>query len=192
MLFSYLFWAGIIIKRKESNSGDVRLSKEKQKTGEEVKVTSNHTIEELNRMLDEIGGKAGEQEAKKLDIERSKRMMNRLNSFSEECEQCAQYLTEIENKTEQLANQTGPFPEEELKAYKQSFAAIHSHLEKEHKLVAKGFYQSIYLFIGVGAGVPFGLLIFDNIGLGIAIGLSLGVAVGAGLDADAKKKGLTL
>ena len=46
--------------------------------------------------------------------------------------------------------------------------------------------------IGVSLGVVFGLVLFDNIGLGMPIGIGMGVAIGAGLDADAKKKGLTI
>ncbi|MRI67530.1 glycine zipper family protein [Gracilibacillus thailandensis] len=46
--------------------------------------------------------------------------------------------------------------------------------------------------IGTSLGVVFGLLIFDNIGLGLPLGIAMGVAIGAGLDADAKKKGMVL
>jgi hypothetical protein len=61
-----------------------------------------------------------------------------------------------------------------FKQQRQLITYIISHLQKEHKLIAEGYYLAIFMSIGLSMGVAFGLTIFDNIGLGIPIGIVSG------------------
>ncbi|WP_232827479.1 hypothetical protein [Winogradskyella aurantiaca] len=72
-------------------------------------------------------------------------------------------------------------------------------LEKELKLVPKGYYQSLWMVLGMSAfglpmGVAFGAAMgnMGMLGLGLPIGMSVGLAVGAGLDNKAAREGRQL
>lgn len=72
-------------------------------------------------------------------------------------------------------------------------------LEKELKLVPKGYYRNMWMALGMSAfGVSFGVAFgaaMDNmglLGLGIPIGMSIGLAIGAGLDQKAAQEGRQL
>ncbi len=72
-------------------------------------------------------------------------------------------------------------------------------LEKELKIVPKGYYRNMWMAIGMSAfgvamGTAFGAAL-DNmafLGLGIPIGMSIGMAIGAGMDEKAAKEGRQL
>ncbi|WP_238343583.1 hypothetical protein [Gracilibacillus saliphilus] len=149
-------------------------------------------VNKLITLLEELGNTVDQQIASKLEINKCKRIVQRLSSFSADCKECYQYLVEFEEHLLQLKDKKDDFVETDVKYHKQKIASISSHLQKQHKLVTSGYYLSIYMSIGTSLGVVFGLLIFDNIGLGLPLGIAMGVAIGAGLDADAKKKGMVL
>ncbi|WP_231495876.1 hypothetical protein [Paucisalibacillus sp. EB02] len=149
-------------------------------------------VDKLYTMLEKFQKKVDEQLATKLEFDKCRRLIQRLSSFSSDCEKCHQRFNDLENHILQLLDKKGRFTENDFKQHRQIMGKISSHLQKQHKLVTSGYYLSIYMSLGTSLGVVFGLLIFDNIGLGLPLGIGIGVAIGAGLDADAKRRGLTL
>ncbi len=143
-------------------------------------------------IIRELKHTVNEQVAKRLELDMCERIIQRLSSFSTDCEECIRYFSDLEDHIIQLNDEKDHLEEKNLKHHKQIISNISSHLQQKHKLVTSGLYLSIYMSIGSGLGVVFGLLIFDNIALGLPLGIAMGVAIGAGLDEDAKKKGLTL
>lgn len=149
-------------------------------------------IDLLIQELEKVKNNLTPHDAKKLDVDLIERMIIRLNSFSPDCEACRQLFLEMERELERLNAKQGLMEKVDLKQHDQMKNKIISHLQKEHKLVTKGLYLSIYMSLGMSIGLVFGMLIFDNLALGLPIGMVLGMAIGSGLDADAKKKGLTI
>lgn len=149
-------------------------------------------VDKLINILEEFRNIVGEQVATKLELEKCIRMIKRLSSFSSECEECYQLFIDLENHLMQLNDRLKQLGKSDFKYHKQKIDHISSHLHKRHKLIASGYYLTVFMSIGLSLGVVFGLLIFDNIGLGLPIGIGIGVGIGAILDADAKKKGMVL
>lgn len=78
-------------------------------------------------------------------------------------------------------------------------AKILKLISKEHKIVPKNYYRTLWLALGMSAfGIPIGVAIglsVGNIGLlaiGLPIGLAIGTAVGSVLDQKALKEGRQL
>lgn len=72
-------------------------------------------------------------------------------------------------------------------------------LEKEVKLVPKGYYQNLYIAIGMTAfgmplGVAFGVALNNMafLGIGLPIGLAIGLAIGKEKDKKAEAEGRQL
>lgn len=72
-------------------------------------------------------------------------------------------------------------------------------VEKEAKIVPKGFYQKKWMVLGMAVfGIPFGVVFgaaFGNmafIGIGIPLGLAIGIALGTSQDEKAKEEGRQL
>ncbi|WP_245548510.1 hypothetical protein [Gracilibacillus lacisalsi] len=131
-------------------------------------------VKKLITMLEELRNTVDEHVAPKLEIDKCKRVVQRMSSFSDDCKDCYQYLVEFEEHLRQLSGEY--LAEMDVKHHKQKLINISSHLQKQHKLVTSGYYLSIYMSIGTSLGVVFGLLIFDNIGLGLPLGIAMGVA----------------
>ncbi|WP_226376967.1 hypothetical protein [Oceanobacillus halotolerans] len=149
-------------------------------------------VDKLNSTLEEIKSTVGEQDSKKMELDKCKRIIQKLSSFSTDCEECYRHFIDLEAHIEHLMDKKDSLVEDDFKHHKQKIGDIRSHLQKQHKLVPSGYYMSIYMSLGISLGVVLGLLIFDNIGLGLPFGISIGLAIGVGVDEDAKKKGLTL
>jgi hypothetical protein len=149
-------------------------------------------FDRLIQDLEELSNEIGDINSKRLNISQLIRVTKRLESFSGECEECEEQLSEIGIRINVLKNKQGQLEKFELKVHQQKVNAILSHLQKKHKLVAEGTYLSIYMSIGMSLGLVFGMLIYDNLSMGLSLGMGIGVAIGAGLDANAKKKGLTI
>ena len=85
------------------------------------------------------------------------------------------------------------------KLLKQKQTAILKQVEKEHKIVPKNFYRTLWMVLGMSVfglpiGVAFGLSI-GNIGLlaiGLPIGMGIGIAVGMSMDKKAMNEGRQL
>lgn len=72
-------------------------------------------------------------------------------------------------------------------------------IEKQHKIVPKGYYQQLWLPLGMSVfgipmGVVFGLSLGNMafLGIGLPIGMVIGMAVGASMDQKAAKEGRQL
>lgn len=151
----------------------------------------NTRIEKLNEALDQIEKKFDKKVAKRLYIEKHKRLIARLDSFSADCAECEALLEDVEMKVLQLAEEP-ELSRSALSYYQRIFADSRYHLRNKHKVVEEGYYFSFYPSFGVILGVILGEVVFDHLSLGVAVGIGLGVAVGASLDANAKKKGLVI
>lgn len=85
------------------------------------------------------------------------------------------------------------------KLLKQKQTAILKQAEKEHKIVPKNYYRTLWMLLGMSVfglpiGVAFGLSI-GNIGLlaiGLPIGMGIGIAVGMSMDKKAMNEGRQL
>jgi len=85
------------------------------------------------------------------------------------------------------------------KLVKQAQTAIVKQVEKEHKIVPKNHYRTLWMLLGFTAfGLPIGLtfgLSVGNIGLmaiGLPIGMAIGAAVGSSMDKKAEQEGRQL
>jgi len=152
----------------------------------------NQRVYKLIAIIENFKNTINEHTATKLELDKCKRIVERLSSFSVDCAECDNHFFELEKHMMQLKDTKDHLLDIDYKQHKQIIGNISSHLTKQHKLVTKGLYLGVYMSIGTSLGIVFGMVIFDNIALGLPIGIGLGVAIGAGLDADAKKKGLTL
>ena len=72
-------------------------------------------------------------------------------------------------------------------------------IEKEHKIVPKGYYRNTWLALGMSAfGIPIGVAFgaaLDNMAfmaMFMPVGMAIGMVIGAQKDAEAAKKGLQL
>ncbi|OEF97168.1 hypothetical protein [Desulfuribacillus alkaliarsenatis] len=149
-------------------------------------------VERILTDLDEIKKRVGEKQAKALDIEQLERVIKRLASFADVCKECETHLGDLKLEIEQLTQRQEQFEKLMFKELLHKKNGAIAHLQKEHKLVTENYYMSIYMSIGMSFGLIFGMLLLDNLALGLPIGLSIGLAIGVGMDADAKKKGLTI
>lgn len=152
----------------------------------------SNRLDNLHTILDEFRNTVDDNVAPKLEIDKCKRIMNRLNSFSSDCEECSQHFTDLETHIMEIKEKVDNFTKDDFKNHHEKITSVSSHLQNQHKLVTSGYYLSVYMSLGMSVGLLFGLLIFDNIALGLPLGMGVGVAIGAGLDEDAKKKGMTL
>ena len=102
------------------------------------------------------------------------------------------------NKQIELINVT----QEEKKLKKQvrlSQQKILRLLEKEHKLVPKGYYRNLWMVLGMSSfGIPMGVAFgaalgnMGLLGIGLPIGMVIGMPLGTKKDNDAAKKGRQL
>jgi hypothetical protein len=136
--------------------------------------------------------KIGDKNSKQLNVDQLIRVVDRLETFSGECQECEKYLSNFSNHIENLKNQYVNNMKLDFKDHQKKVNEIISHLQNQHKLISEGYYLTIYMSIGMSLGLVFGLLVGDNLALGLSFGLGIGIAIGASLDADAKKKGLTI
>lgn len=71
-------------------------------------------------------------------------------------------------------------------------------LEKELKLVPKGYYRNKWMTLGIAIGLPFGTAFgaalgnMAFLGIGLPIGLAIGLAIGGEKDKKAAAEGLQL
>jgi hypothetical protein len=148
--------------------------------------------DQVKTLLRELRGTVSKPISKRLDLDKSERVVEKLGSFSSNCKDCQQQLLELMNYLILIKENMDRIDDTKLKQYKQLINHIISHLQKKHKLIQEGYYLGIFMSLGMSLGIVFGITVFDNFGLGIPIGMCMGLAIGAGMDADAKKKGKTI
>jgi hypothetical protein len=149
----------------------------------------------VDKLLNELGKLKeglGEKQVKQLNLNLLERAINRMVSYSKDCKECEKFLTGLNDHIKNLKKKNGQFAKEDIKEHRRQLDLMISHLQKDHKLVTQGYYISTYMLMGSGVGLIFGLISFNNPGIGLPIGLCLGLAIGAALDAAAKKKGQTI
>lgn len=85
------------------------------------------------------------------------------------------------------------------KLVKQKQREILKQVEKEHKIVPKNYYRTIFMLFGMSGiclpiGVAFGLSVgnIGLLGLGLPVGMAVGLAIGMLLDKKALKEGRQL
>jgi len=115
----------------------------------------------------------------------------RVAEFSSECGQCMLFQQDISVLVGDVANLVQYDDKGRRRSYSKSINLIVGHLQRQHKIVAEGYYMGICMAIGAGIGVALGVAM-DHIGSGIPIGVGIGVAIGAALDTKAKKDGRVL
>ncbi|WP_245823528.1 hypothetical protein [Metabacillus halosaccharovorans] len=152
----------------------------------------NDHLDQIKTTIKELRKIDNKKNTGKLDFNKCERVAEKLDSLSENCQECEQQLLELKNHFIKLKADLDNLDKNALKQHQHFIQQTYNHLQKKHKLLPEGYYMSIYMSIGMSMGVVFGLTIFDNIALGIPIGMCLGIAIGAGLDADIKKKGKTI
>ncbi|NAP00887.1 hypothetical protein FRY77_33535, partial [Halomonas sp. MG34] len=54
-------------------------------------------VKNVVNSIEEISNNVDEQVATELELEKFNRIINRLDSFSNECEECEQYFTDLES-----------------------------------------------------------------------------------------------
>jgi hypothetical protein len=77
------------------------------------------------------------------------------------------------------------------KAYRKQLDAITKHLQKEHKLVSKGYYVGIWIVIGIAIASGIGTAL-KNPAIGSGAGIAIGLAIGTYLDRKAEREGRVL
>ncbi|WP_253957765.1 hypothetical protein [Metabacillus halosaccharovorans] len=152
----------------------------------------NDHLDQIKATIKELRSIDNKKITGKLDLNKCERVAEKLDSLSENCQECEQQLLELKNHLIELKSNIDNLDKQTLKQHLLLIQQTYNHLQKKHKLLPEGYYMSIYMSIGMSLGVVFGLTIFDNIALGIPIGMCFGMAIGAGLDADVKKKGKTI
>lgn len=146
-------------------------------------------VERLKQTIEEIRLAVDEKTAAKLELDKWIRLVERVNSFSEECEECQMHFDMLEAQISEINGRKGEITKNDIKAQYKTAGEVSSHLQKRHKLVASGYYMGVYMSLGMSFGLLIGLLFFDNIAIGLPIGMVIGMAIGVGKDNEAKKKG---
>lgn len=147
-------------------------------------------IEEINNMK----GKTDKKSYKRYKFELLKRLLLRLESFSD-CSECSELLEEYSSVIKDMKKdsiKTVP------KSYRSIFKKSKLHLKKKHKLIPKGYYTELGLTFGVSASLIFGTIFFNVIGqtsligMGLPLGIGIGLSIGSYMDTKAKKDGLII
>ncbi|MGP4072738.1 hypothetical protein ACTWQB_09315 [Piscibacillus sp. B03] len=125
----------------------------------------------------------------KLGLDQYIRMTKRLDDHASECEECVNYLNDLEMHFKDLQHRINELNKDNYQRHHKQTNLLKGHLQKKHGLVPENHYMTLYMSVGISLGVALGMLLFDNIALGIPIGMTLGIAIGTGMDSDAKKKG---
>jgi len=147
----------------------------------------NQLIHQLKELTEELGIK----QAKRLDTARLERIINRLASFAD-CQECNSFLSEWSTRIVNLKSKVGLLEKQDIKEYQGLVNRVISHLQKEHKLVVENFYMGTYMSLGIAIGYAVGYFLLDDYIIGMSLGLLFGIAIGTSMDANAKKKGLTI
>ncbi|WP_071396232.1 hypothetical protein [Bacillus tuaregi] len=148
-------------------------------------------IDQLILNLEKLKIDLGEKKAKRLSMTRLDRIIKRLVSF-EDCQECQNHLSEMNTNLEYLKSKHGRLEKQDIREHQRLVNQVISHLQKKHKLITEGFYVGTYMIFGLALGYAIGFFIFNDYIMGSSIGLLFGVILGSSMDANAKKKGLTI
>lgn len=143
------------------------------------------------REIKSIQEKIGARQALKLELKQLERLIARLGQFSEECEECQTFLSEIAIHTERLKKSKGTLEKPDLQEFKRISRKIASHLRRKHKLVSRGHYSGIGISIGMLLAIPVAFFTRNTLA-GFFVGVCAGTLIGTKLDSNANKKGLVI
>ena len=146
---------------------------------------------EIESLIDSIAEKFQAKEVKKLELEKLKKVADKMTDYKSSCSTCSALLDELKEHLHHLLKQHS-HSKSDMAAHKKGSMKLLEHLRTEHGIIEKGYYTSLYMSLGIAIGLPFGLLLFDNVALGLPIGLSIGLAIGTGADHEKEKKGQVL
>lgn len=149
-------------------------------------------LETLINLLDDIKRAIDKKAAANLELNKWKSMIQGLYSLAPNCEECSKQLQDVEEYLTQLKKKANHSEEIDYKKHKLHYHTISNHLTKQHEIITSGYYLSIFMSIGSGLGLVFGMLIFDNMILGLVFGAAIGLVIGTTLDANARNKGQML
>jgi len=141
-----------------------------------------------NRIVGEIGSyqdRINKKDYKKYKLDLLLRIAGRVDGFSDICGECQAFRQEITQLVQELGNLMQMPDKTRKKQYSKTIDNIVKHLQKEHKLVKKGYYSGMWIGIGLAIGGGIGTAL-GNPGIGPGIGLALGVAVGSYLEKRAR------
>ncbi len=112
---------------------------------------------------------------------------DRTDEFSDMCGQCQIFKQDISTLVTDISYLVQTGDKDKRKSHVKKIDTIVSHLQKQHKLVAEGYYTGIAIAIGAGVGAALGAAT-DIIGAGIPLGIGAAVAIGIALDSRAKRE----
>lgn len=115
---------------------------------DKLNVWSKQIIIDLNQKKEELY----KRDYKFFKIDRLERIAERVDEFSDSCEECYKLKPEIEDITDRLTEYVNGSPRKRAEYEKRS-EAILKHLKKKHKLSQKSYYSSVYTAIGLAAGL---------------------------------------
>ena len=147
----------------------------------------NRTVKEIGIFRDTLDKK----DARKYKLDLLSRITGRVEEFYGICGECQLFQQEITQLMQELSLLIQMPGKEGRKSYSKKVDTITKHLQKQHKLVTKGYYVGIWMAIGTGIGTALGIAL-GNPGIGPALGVGIGLAVGSYLDRKAKNEGRVL
>jgi len=139
---------------------------------------SNQIITEIDSRKDSLYNK----DYKFFKIDRLERMAQRIDEFSDRCDECMQFKPEIESLSQTFVDSINGSSTDKL-VFEKRNESIVNHLKKKHGLVHKDFYVALYSFFGFLSGsILFGLIFFivqkEYFTLGLFIGFAAGMIAG--------------
>lgn len=147
-------------------------------TGAKLGVWSKKIQLEIDNQIEDIH----KRDYKFYKVDRLERIAERIDNFSDNCQECEKFKSEVEDISSNLAYFLSG--ETNLRAeYEKRNEKIVKHLQKKHNLAYKDFYSSSYSFIGLSIGIAVFILIFWFINSNFLIpaslfGFTIGLFVG--------------
>ena len=154
----------------------------------------------IKKKIDTKRDKIYKRDFKFFKIDRLVRITERIDEFSNKCEECNNFKTEIEQITDKLPEYINGSPRQRAE-YEKRNETIVKHLKNIHNLVQAEYYSAVYALTGLGAGTVFGCGIsylihpgFLRYGFlcGFTIGIITGRILGKRKDKRNKKENLIL
>jgi len=142
----------------------------------------------IAKQIDQLILTLSDKDYKKYKLRMLLCIAERVAEFSPECGQCQIFQQDISTLTQDVGNTIQLADKDKRKAHLKTINKMVGHLQKQHKLVTKGYYMGIGMIFGSAIGVALGAAT-DNFGGGIPFGVGVGMAIGAALDGKAKKEG---
>ncbi|MHA6252807.1 hypothetical protein [Oceanobacillus sp. CAU 1775] len=146
-------------------------------------------FERLEQIIEEIRDATDEKTVAKLELDRYSRFVIRLEKFSEDCHRCQELTDKMEKQLTSIHEKIDSLTKQDIKEHFKITEEISSHLQKEHKLIPKGYHMGVYMSLGISFGLLVGLIFFDNVAIGLPLGMVIGMAIGMGKDKEEMKKG---